>query len=155
MQGTVEQLQAALDAALGDRITARVLDRGQLTVEVRPEDLIAACSRLREDPALAFTTLIDLVGIDYQGYDGWEGARYAVSYNLLSIVHNFRVRVRVFAASEDFPGVDSVIGVWPRPTGTSARRSTCTASSSAGTRTCGASSPTTASWGTRSARTSR
>ena len=113
MQGTLEQLQAALDAALGERITARVLDRGQLTVEVRPEDLVAACARLRDDPALAFTTLVDLVGIDYQGYAGWEGPRYAVSYNLLSIVHNFRVRVRVFTASEDFPGVDSVIGVWP------------------------------------------
>jgi NADH-quinone oxidoreductase subunit C len=50
-----------------------------------------------------FSTLIDLIGIDYQGYHGWEGARYAVVYNLLSIHHNFRVRIRCFCANEDFP----------------------------------------------------
>jgi NADH-quinone oxidoreductase subunit C len=113
MQGTVEQLQAAVDAALGERVRARVLDRGQLTVEVASQDLVECCARLRDDPALAFTTMLDLIGIDYQGYAGWEGPRYAVVYNLLSIAHNFRVRVRTFCADEDFPGVDSVIGVWP------------------------------------------
>jgi NADH-quinone oxidoreductase subunit C len=113
MQGTVEQLQAAVDAALGERVRARVLDRGQLTVEVASQDLVECCARLRDAPALAFTTMLDLIGIDYQGYAGWEGPRYAVVYNLLSIAHNFRVRVRTFCADEDFPGVDSVIGVWP------------------------------------------
>jgi NADH-quinone oxidoreductase subunit C len=113
MQGTLEQLQAAVDAALGERVRARVLDRGQLTVEVSPPDLVECCGKLRDDPALAFTTMLDLIGIDYQGYAGWEGPRYAVVYNLLSIAHNFRVRVRVFCQDEDFPGVDSVIGVWP------------------------------------------
>ncbi len=113
MQGTVEELQTALAAALEGRIRSRAVDRGQLTIEVAPGDLVAACTRLRDDPALAFALLVDLVGIDYQGYSGWEGPRYAVVYNLLSIVHNWRVRVRVFAASEDFPALESVIPVWP------------------------------------------
>jgi NADH-quinone oxidoreductase subunit C len=113
MQGTLERLEAALAPALEGKIRARSLDRGQLTIEVAPADLVAACTRLRDDPALAFTTLIDLLGIDYQGYAGWEGARYAVVYNLLSIQHNWRVRVRCFCADEDFPAVDSVIPVWP------------------------------------------
>ncbi len=113
MQGTVEELQTALAAALEGRIRSKAVDRGQLTIEVAPEDLVAACTRLRDDPALAFTLLLDLIGIDYQGYAGWEGPRYAVVYNLLSIVHNWRVRVRAFAASEDFPALESVIPVWP------------------------------------------
>ncbi len=113
MQGTVEELQTALAAALEGRIRSRAVDRGQLTIEVAPGDLVAACTRLRDDPALAFALLVDLVGIDYQGYSGWEGQRYAVFYKLLSIVHNWRVRVRVFAASEDFPALESVIPVWP------------------------------------------
>ena len=113
MQGTMEQVQAAVDAALGPRVQARVVDRGQLTIEVAAKDLVESCAKLRDDPALAFTTMVDLIGIDYQGYAGWEGPRYAVVYNLLSIVHNFRVRVRVFCPDEDFPGVDSVISVWP------------------------------------------
>ena len=113
MQGTVEQVQAAVDAALGERVRARVLDRGQLTIEVASADLVECCAKLRDDPALAFTTMLDLIGIDYQGYAGWEGPRYAVVYNLLSIAHNSRLRVRTFCPDEDFPGVDSVIGVWP------------------------------------------
>ncbi len=113
MQGTVETLQGALTTALGGRIKAHALDRGQLTVQVQAGELVAAATVLRDDPALAFTTLIDLIGVDYQGFSGWEGARYAVVYNLLSITHNVRVRVRVFCPDEDFPAVQSVIGVWP------------------------------------------
>ena len=113
MQGTVEALQGALATALEGRITSQQVDRGQLTIEVAPADLVGACTRLRDDAALAFTTMLDLIGIDYQGYAGWEGPRYAVVYNLLSIRHNTRVRVRIFCADDDFPAVDSVIGVWP------------------------------------------
>jgi NADH-quinone oxidoreductase subunit C len=113
MQATLETLQGALTAALGERIKARVVDCGQLTVEVAPGDLVEAATALRDDPALAFTIMVDLVGIDYQGYSGREGPRYAVVYNLLSIEHNMRVRMRVFCPDEDFPAVRSVIGVWP------------------------------------------
>jgi NADH-quinone oxidoreductase subunit C len=113
MQGTLEELQTALAAALEGRIRSKSVDRGQLTIEVAPGDLVAACTRLRDDPALAFTLLLDLIGIDYQGYAGWEGPRYAVVYNLLSITHNWRVRVRTFCADEDFPAQESVIPVWP------------------------------------------
>ena len=39
--------------------------------------------------------------------------RYAVGLHLLSLTHNWRLRVRSFCADDDFPLVDSVIGVWP------------------------------------------
>ena len=41
------------------------------------------------------------------------GVRFAVVYHLLSLTHNCRLRVRVFAADDEFPIVDSVISVWP------------------------------------------
>jgi NADH-quinone oxidoreductase subunit C len=113
MAATLETLQAALAAALGAQVKAQAVDRGQLTIEVAAADLVAACTRLREDPQLRFTTLVDLLGIDYDGHARWEGPRFAVVYNLLSIEHNMRVRVRTFCADENFPAVDSVIGVWP------------------------------------------
>ena len=113
MQATLETLQSALAAALGTQAKAQSVDRGQLTLELAPADLVAACARLRDDPALRFTTLVDLLGVDYAGYAGREGPRYAVVYNLLSTEHNMRVRLRVFCGDEDFPTVDSVIGVWP------------------------------------------
>ena len=114
MQGTLEALQGALTTALGDRIKAAVVDRGQLTIQLEADHLIEVASKLRDDPTLAFTIMVDLLGIDYQGYaETWGGARYAVVYNLLSITHNNRVRLRVFCADDAFPAIESAIGIWP------------------------------------------
>ena len=114
MAATLDTLQAALPTALGDKLRKAVVDRGQLTIEVAPADLVSAAGTLRDDAALAFTELLDLIGIDYRGYaNAWTGPRYAVVYNLLSIRHNARVRIRVFCANDDFPAVDTVLGVWP------------------------------------------
>jgi NADH-quinone oxidoreductase subunit C len=111
---TLESLQEALKTLLGDGLRAQAVDRGQLTIEVAPDALLESCAILIDDAALAFTELVDVVGIDYQGHgNAWDGPRYAVLYNLLSIKHNTRVRVRVFCASDDFPAVDSVISLWP------------------------------------------
>jgi NADH-quinone oxidoreductase subunit C len=114
MPGTAQQLQDAVAAALGDKARTVTVDRGQVTVGVAPGDLVQACATLRDDPRLAFSMLIDAFGIDYQGYgNGWDGARFAVVYNLLSLTHNQRMRVRVFCEDDDFPALDSVIGIWP------------------------------------------
>jgi len=110
---TVGELQAALTMALGSRLKSSQVDRGQLTIEAHPGDIADIGMALRDEPALKFTTLLDLLGIDYQGYHGWEGPRYAVVYNLLSIEHNTRVRLRIFCADDSFPAVDSAINVWP------------------------------------------
>ena len=68
---------------------------------------------LRDDPAFAFSQLIDASGMDYADFaDAWDGARFAVVYQLLSIVHNWRLRVRCFCVDDDFPIVDSVNDIW-------------------------------------------
>ena len=113
MASRLDALQAALPAALGARLGKQLLDRGELTIEVAAADFIEAATRLRDDPALAFSELLDVIGVDYQGFEGREGPRYAAVYNLLSIAHNWRVRVCVFCPDEDFPALDSVIPVWP------------------------------------------
>ncbi|MGZ5175898.1 MAG: NADH-quinone oxidoreductase subunit C, partial [Burkholderiales bacterium] len=38
--------------------------------------------------------------------------RFAVVYHLLSLTHNVRLRLRTFAADDEFPVVDSVLEVW-------------------------------------------
>jgi NADH-quinone oxidoreductase subunit C len=70
---------------------------------------------LRDHEATRFEQLIDLCGLDYQQYgDGrWEGARFAVVSHLLSVKHNWRVRVRTFAPDDEMPIVASVTSVWP------------------------------------------
>ncbi len=113
MAGSLDELQSALAAALGARLRSGVLDRGQLAIEVGATDAVEALTALRDDPRLGFSTMLDLLGIDYRGYAGHDGPRYEVIYILLSLVHNWRVRVRVACPDDDFPALDSAISVWP------------------------------------------
>jgi NADH-quinone oxidoreductase subunit C len=108
-------LADALHAALGERVVSIVEALGETTLTIRPRDLLAVTTTLRDAAELRFEQLIDLCGVDYLTYgDGaWDGARFAVVYHLLSLTHNRRLRVKVFAADDEFPVVDSVIGVWP------------------------------------------
>jgi NADH-quinone oxidoreductase subunit C len=110
----LENLTAALAAALGDKLVSVKTELGEVTAIVRAPDLVAAATALRDAPELRFEQLIDLCGVDYSAYGGvWDGLRYAVVYHLLSMSHNWRVRVRTFATDDDLPVVDSVIDVWP------------------------------------------
>lgn len=110
----VTALQSALTAALGDRIRKQLVDRGQITLEVGADDLSPVMKQLRDEPSLAFSIMVDLLGMDYSGFDNAsDGPRFAVVYNLLSIEHNHRVRVRAYCPNDDFPAVDSVIDTWP------------------------------------------
>lgn len=43
---------------------------------------------------------------------GREGPRFAVVYHLLSVKNNHRLRLRVYCPDDEFPMVDSVVGVW-------------------------------------------
>jgi NADH-quinone oxidoreductase subunit C len=88
---------------------------GELTVEVPPEDYLAACRRLRDEPALKFEQLIDLCGVDYSTYGNrpWEKGRFAAVLHLTSVTHNWRLRLRTFCADDAQPMLDSLIEVWP------------------------------------------
>ncbi|MGE0808040.1 MAG: NADH-quinone oxidoreductase subunit C [Burkholderiaceae bacterium] len=111
----LETLKAALQAALGDSIRSLTERLGEVTVVVAAADYSRSALRLRDDPALRFDTMIDLCGVDYRDYgDGsWTGERFAVVVHLLSVAHNWRLRLRVFCPDEDFPVVESITGIWP------------------------------------------
>ena len=108
-------LVETVKAALGDKITDITEALGEITLTIKAVDLIEAMTELRDRPELRFEQLTDLCGVDYRDYGegGWSGPRFAVVYHLLSIAHNRRARMRVFAADDELPVVDSVIGVWP------------------------------------------
>src|SRR3954463_4233019 len=102
MSAKLDQLIANLQAALGEKITGQTLALGEVTIECKAADYLAVCQLLRDDSNLKFEQLIDLCGVDYQEYgEGtYEGLRYAVVCHFLSITHNHRVRLRVFAQDE-------------------------------------------------------
>jgi NADH-quinone oxidoreductase subunit C len=109
----IETLTTALQAALGDKLVSVKTDLGEVTAVVRPQDLLGVTTALRDAADLRFEQLLDLCGMDYSAYGGvWDGSRFAVVYHLLSLTHNWRLRLRTFAVDDDFPVVDSVLGVW-------------------------------------------
>jgi NADH-quinone oxidoreductase subunit C len=113
MTTKLEVLELALNKALGEGAAIRAA-LGEVTVVVKAADYLAAMQTLRDDPALQFSQLLDLCGVDYSTYGegSWNGLRFAVVSHLLSLEHNWRVRVRVFAPDEDVPLLASVAGLW-------------------------------------------
>jgi len=90
-------------------------DRGELTVVVKAPEYRDACARLRDDPSVKFEQLVDLCGMDYAAYADKprEGPRFAAVVHLLSVQHNWRLRVRAFCPDDEFPVLASLVEVWP------------------------------------------
>ena len=115
MTTRLERLTENLKLALDDKLSKLSIDLGEITIECKTGDLLAVCATLRDHPELRFEQLMDLCGVDYADFgDGlWDGPRYAVVCHFLSISHNQRVRLRVFAADEDFPVLPTLVELWP------------------------------------------
>ena len=110
----IETLRAAVTTVLGEQVKKLVLDRGELTLTVAAVDYMAVAAKLRDEPSLKFEQLIDLCGVDYSSYrdQAWDGMRFCVVSHLLSVSHNWRVRLKVFCPDDDMPTVASLIDVW-------------------------------------------
>jgi NADH-quinone oxidoreductase subunit C len=111
-----------------------------LAYQVGAADLVAVCETLRDAEDLSFEMLMDVAGVDYLDYGKTEwktqdstatgfsrgvdlsggrstasqvgGERFAVVYQLLSITHNVRLRLRAFCSAGEPPMIDSVCNVW-------------------------------------------
>ena len=114
MTTKLETLEAALRNALGDQLQDLTVALGEITVQVKAADYLSVMRAMRDHADLRFEELIDLCGVDYSAYGNgtYDGPRYAVTSHLLSMTHNWRVRVRVFAPDDDMPLVASLVEVW-------------------------------------------
>ena len=112
---SIAALAESLKSTFPDKVVALVAASGELTLVVHAVDLLSVADALRDHPALKFEQLIDLCGLDYRDYGNGrhDGLRYAVVYHLLSVSSNHRLRLKVFATDDDFPVMDSVVGIWP------------------------------------------
>jgi len=110
---------------------------GEVTLVVPRQSLVAVATVLRDHEAFRFGQLIDVCGVDYSayGHSEWttteasssgfgrgversfeieeieDPKRFAVVYHLLSLTHNRRLRMRVYAGAPQ-PMVDSVVTIW-------------------------------------------
>jgi NADH-quinone oxidoreductase subunit C len=99
----------AADGTAADAIERVVVDRGEMTLHVRPEHLAAVARVLRDEPSLAFEMCLGVSGTHYP----WDTGRemHAV-YPLLSITHNRRLRLEVSVPDAD-PRIPSLVEVYP------------------------------------------
>jgi NADH-quinone oxidoreductase subunit C len=102
--------------ALRDRVAAllpgaRVVPpdavRGEAVVVVERDAVAAALQTLRDHPELGFEMLSDLTAVDYLG----RAPRFEVVYQLYSLTHNHRLRVKV-PLPEDALVLPSVTPLW-------------------------------------------
>jgi NADH-quinone oxidoreductase subunit C len=115
----IEQLELALKEAVGDIYANLYKFKDQeITLEVAPERLIELMTKLAKDETLAFAQCQDVCGVDYLTYKDQQdekpadSLRFAVVYHLLSVKHNWRVRVKCFATNNELPVVPSVLDIW-------------------------------------------
>ena len=114
MTATLESQEEKIRNVLGESVVESAIRFEELSVTLKVNSWLSTAKILRDHPELKFDQLIDLCGLDYLEYSGGVGGtRYAVVYHLLSLDHNQRVRVKVFAADDDLPMVPSVIDIWP------------------------------------------
>lgn len=94
-----------LKGAFGASVLAVKEHRGEVTVTVKKEDIVAVCQFLKDEAGYNF--LCDLCGVDYLGQE----PRFMVVYNLYNITTKNRLRVKVAVAEQDAQ-VATVSGVW-------------------------------------------
>jgi NADH-quinone oxidoreductase subunit C len=111
---TPETIQAAVVAALGDRLKRTSIALGEVEVVVSAGDYCGVVQTLRDAASCKFEQLIDLCGVDYSEYKGgsYEGPRFCVVLQLLSVSLNQRLRLKVFATDDVMPTLISVTDVW-------------------------------------------
>ena len=111
----IETLVRTLGTVLGARVASTTVARGEVTVVVAAGEYFEAARLLRDHAGLRFEQLIDLAGVDYSDYGGASRPerRFAVVLHLLSVTHNWRLRLRVFCPDDELPMVASVKSLWP------------------------------------------
>jgi NADH-quinone oxidoreductase subunit C len=134
----IEALAGKVDAQLKGSVRRLSSRAEELAYEVEPAALLGVCRTLLDTEDLRFEMLMDLCGVDYLQYgrDDWQTeaathsgfsraqraqsaapdpaapARFAVIYNLLSITHNQRLRLKAICPDTAEPVLDSVVEVW-------------------------------------------
>jgi NADH-quinone oxidoreductase subunit C len=106
MAEPLQELGDHIAQATGDAVMAAYVRLGELMLDARPDRLIALITFLRDDPRCLFKQLIDVCGVDWPERE----KRFDVVYNLLSLKHNQRVRIKL--ATDEATAVPSVASVF-------------------------------------------
>ena len=106
MEEKLLALAEHVSAALADAVLGTEIRAGELCCRVEREALSRVLQFLRDDPKCGFSVLCDICGVDYPN----RPLRFEVVYNLLSMRHNQRIRLKV-STDEEQP-VPSVVDLF-------------------------------------------
>ena len=136
-----EDIKTRITTCFEDKVNFIESSCNELIFELQYEDLIEVAKELKTNENMMFEQLTDLCGVDYltYGVDEWvtksatssgfsrgvsrqsvilddadtfDDKRFAVIYNLLSIKHNSRIRLRVYTGDKNPPIIPSVSSIW-------------------------------------------
>lgn len=103
----LQALSAHIVAARAGDVVSHEIMKDELFVTIKRECIVPFLTFLRDDTATQCQQLVDLCGVDNPG----NPDRFCVVYNLLSLSHNHRVRVKLHVP--EGAAVDTVTGVYP------------------------------------------
>ena len=86
-----------------------VVDQDELTIHIRPTEIVAFAKALRDEPGLRFELCLGVSGVHYPGHAGRE--LHAV-YHFKSLTHNRRVRIEI-SVPDSNPHIPSIMSVYP------------------------------------------
>jgi NADH-quinone oxidoreductase subunit C/D len=102
-----------LRAKYPDAITAQSQFRDEVTLVVRPQDLVRVAQFLRDDPDWRFDHLANLTSVDWSKYPAYNSKeRFTAIYHLLSTASGQRLTLKVPAPGGDNPALPTLTGLW-------------------------------------------
>ncbi|NUR29557.1 MAG: NADH-quinone oxidoreductase subunit C [Catenulispora sp.] len=94
--------------SFADAIERVVVDRGELTLHIKPERIAEVCRILRDDEGLRYELCSSVSGVDYPA----EERRLHSVYHLTSMTYRRRLRLECAVTAED-PHLPSVTSIYP------------------------------------------
>ncbi len=108
MVEALKDLGEIIADALGDALVSSKIEFDELCIVVRGAEIARVLTYLRDDVNCQFKQLVDICGADYPERE----KRFDVVYNLLSMTHNRRIRVKVETSGATGDDVPSVVPVF-------------------------------------------
>ena len=102
----LQELGQHIGSVLADQVVSTSVELDELIILARADQIVKILTFLRDDPLCLFKVLVDICGADYPE----RPKRFDVVYNLLSLVHNQRIRIKV--KGDSLTPIPSVTGVY-------------------------------------------
>jgi len=93
----LQELREYITDQIGDDILESSVQLAELELTVRRDSISGVLVFLRDDVNCQFKQLVDICGVDFPDQE----ERFCIVYNMLSLVHNRRIRLKLWTSEND------------------------------------------------------